>query len=198
MSWGSSRGGSKSRVRLCRCGDPQCASSHRSPSSCTVFPEAESNQARVTLPAGACQDPQGHSSAWALLLTSRNPGLASAGRPARLPLYGACQETMLPTTSFSGQREPFGVRGLRCEAKTIKIKIARTPRQPGPGSRLSQRGAPAELVRKHGGGRWWGCQRHEPAPLPDLCLAMATAPSSHVIATETSSQGPSDLPGTCS
>lgn len=59
-------------------------------------PEAEHNSTRVTLPgyAGTRRDPAllGTSPAWAQLLTSRNPGLASAGRPARLPLCGACQE----------------------------------------------------------------------------------------------------------
>lgn len=59
-------------------------------------PEAESDLTRVTLPrhAGTCRDPvlPGTSPAQARLLTSWNPGLASAGRPARPLLSGACQE----------------------------------------------------------------------------------------------------------
>lgn len=58
--------------------------------------EAESDSTKFILlgHAGTCSDPAlpGTSPAGAPLLTSQNPGLASAGRPARPPLCGACQE----------------------------------------------------------------------------------------------------------
>lgn len=69
---------------------------HCVPKGRETRPEAERDSSRVTLPgrAGTCRDPAppGTSPAWAQLFTSRNPGLASAGRPARPPLCGACQE----------------------------------------------------------------------------------------------------------
>lgn len=106
-------------------------------------PEAESDLTRVTLPrhAGTCRDPvlPGTSPAQARLLTSWNPGLASAGRPAGRFCLGPVRRLELPTTYFSGQEEPFGVRGLSFGARTIKIKTARTPGQPGPGNQHPQR-----------------------------------------------------------
>lgn len=87
----------------------------------------------------------------ALPLVSHHPGLASAGRPASRLCVGPVRRPELPTTYFSGQEEPFEVRGLSCGARTIKIKTARTPGQLGPGDQLPQRGAAKGLERS-----WWG------------------------------------------
>lgn len=132
-------------------------------------PEAESDLTRVTLPrhAGTCRDPvlPGTSPAQARLLTSWNPGLASAGRPAGLFCLGPVRRLELPTTYFSGQEEPFGVRGLSFGARTIKIKTARTPGQPGPGNQHPQRGAAGSPDSKQGRGRrWQGPTAHHPPP----------------------------------
>lgn len=108
-----------------------------------VFPELGSkargrqrlDQGRSARHAGTCRDPAllGTSPAQALPLTSRNPGLASAVSPPGRLCVGPVRRLELPMTYFSGQEEPFGVRGLSFGARTIKIKTARTPGQAGPG-----------------------------------------------------------------
>lgn len=108
-------------------------------------PEAESDSTKFILlgHAGTCRDPAlpGTSPARVRLLTSQNPGLASAGRPLGCLCVGPVRRLELPTTYFSGQEEPFRVRGLSFGARTIKIKTARTPGQPGPGTN-----SPTELL----------------------------------------------------
>lgn len=114
---------------------------------------------KATGPGSLCQsmqEPAGTQLCWApalraLLLVSHHPGLASAGRPASRLCVGPVRRPELPTTYFSGQEEPFGVRGLSCRARTIKIKTARTPGQLGPGNQLPQQGAAEGLE-----GSWWG------------------------------------------
>ena len=73
----------------------------------------------------------------------------------------------LPTTYFSGQEEPFGVRGLSCGARAIKIKPARAPGQPGSGNRPPQRGAAEGLERSR-----WGPEEG----LSSLYLALFSDP----------------------
>ena len=122
-------------------------------------PEGEGDSTRAALPghAGTCRDLAlpGTSPAQALPLTSRNPGLASAVSPPGRLCVGPVRRLELPMTYFSGQEEPFGVRGLSFGARTIKIKTARTPGQPGPGKQQPQRGAADGLERKQGGRRRW-------------------------------------------
>lgn len=150
-------------------GCPACAPG---PSTCVI---SLRTQQRHCVSRGTRQSGQGHSGRQghartcrdlapprALLLASQNPG------PARLPLYGASQETALPTTSFSGQQEPFGVRGLCCGASTIKIKIARPPQATWTrGPTAPEKGAPNELANNRDGDQQWERPYCTPAPLPD-------------------------------
>ena len=137
----------------------------------TVSPEVRKQGPgqKATGPGSLCQgtqEPAGTQlcrvpALWALLLVSHHPGLASAGRPASRLCVGPVRRPELPTTSFSGQEEPFGVRGLSCGARTIKIKTARTPGQLGPGNQLPQRGAAEGLERS-----WWGLKEGAPSLRP--------------------------------
>lgn len=129
-------------------------------------------------------------------LASARPGLGSslpgtlgwrqqAGPPGRL-CVGPVRRLELPTTYFSGQ-EPFGVRGLSFGARTIKIKAARTPGQPGSGEQQPQRRAADRLERKRGGA---GGARapHTSALFSDLYVGYLRAPSSYFMAAETQVQ----------
>lgn len=175
-------------------GPPMCIVSPKAPRLQRVprggetRPEAESDSTRVTLPghAGTCRDPVLPGTSLARGLAPHFPEpWASAGRPARPLLCGACQEAGAANDLFfwakgaiwSERPQLWNQNNKNKNSKDFWAAWIREPTAPG--------GAADSLESKQVGQESGG---PHPAPCSDLRGGYLQAPTTHFPAAETKAQ----------